>query len=260
MTPQQHLRFATDPVAFATELLGFHPDPIQATVLTSDATRGIICCSRQWGKSTTTALKAAHLAYFRPNTDVLVAGPTGRQSGELVRKATFFLSRLGIRDRGDGLNSISQLLPNGSRIIGLPGKNEGNICGYSAPALILIDEARHVKDALYYSLLPMLATCNGSLWMISTPGGKQGFFYEEWVNQNNGFTRIKVTARECPRIPSAFLDAEYRRVPSRSFEQEYMCVFHGVEDALFSEEDLAAALDPSVEPFNIGPYKEAWFR
>jgi hypothetical protein len=248
MNSPRHLRYLTDPVAFAVELLGFHPDPHQAAILASSARRGIILCTRQWGKSTITALKAAHMAYFNDKTDVLVAAKTARQSGELVRKAQDFLAQLGVKRRGDGLNSISQLLPNGSRIIGLPGEKEANIRGYSAPGLILIDEARFVSDELYYALLPMLATNDGALWMISTAGGKQGFFYEQWINQANGFERYTVTAYDCPRIGRAFLDNQYQSIPTHVFEREYLCAFHGAENALFSDDDLAAAIDPALEP------------
>ena len=63
---------------------------------------------------------------------------------------------LGIRPRGDGDNAISLQLPNGSRIVGLPGK-EATVRGFSAVSLLLIDEAARVEDAMYKALRPMLA-------------------------------------------------------------------------------------------------------
>ena len=48
-----------------------------------------------------------------------------------------------------GSFSLSSL-PNGSRIVGLPGK-EANIRGYSAN-LLIIDEASRVPDDLYKAL------------------------------------------------------------------------------------------------------------
>jgi hypothetical protein len=35
---------------------------------------------------------------------------------------------------------------------------------------------------MYYALRPMLAVSNGALWLMSTPRGTRGFFYEEWTN------------------------------------------------------------------------------
>ena len=52
------LRHALDPVAFARERLGFHPDPKQALVLASRSKQVILNCTRQWGKSTITAARA----------------------------------------------------------------------------------------------------------------------------------------------------------------------------------------------------------
>ena len=40
------------------------------------AKRGILNCTRQWGKSTMAAAKAVHRAYTRPGSLVLVASPT----------------------------------------------------------------------------------------------------------------------------------------------------------------------------------------
>lgn len=62
---------------------------------------------------------------------------------------------LSIRPHGNGKNYSSLLLPNGSRIGGLPG-TEGTVRGFSSFALLLIDEAARVADPLYKALHPML--------------------------------------------------------------------------------------------------------
>ncbi len=82
-----------------------------------------------------------------------------------------------MKRRGDGDNAISLVLPNGTRIVGLPG-TEGTVRGFSAVSLLLIDEAARVQDAMYKALRPMLAVGDGDLWLMSTPYGKRGFFYE----------------------------------------------------------------------------------
>ena len=168
-----------DAVTFARERLGFEPDEQQSRMLLSGAKQGILNCTRQWGKSTTAAVKAVHRAYTRPGSLVLVASPSERQSAGLVRKAAGMLRSLKIRPRGDGDNSISLLLPNESRIVGVPGR-EGTVRGYSSVSLMLIDEAARVEEEMYRALTPMLAVGGGDLWIMSTPCGKRGFFYEAW--------------------------------------------------------------------------------
>jgi hypothetical protein len=116
----------------------------------------------QWGKSTVTAAKAVHHAIHTPGSLTLVISPSSRQSGEFLHKVAEFISQLGIQTRGDGRNEISLKLPNGSRIIGLPG-NENTIRGFSKVSLMLIDEAARVSDEIYKAVRPMLAVGNGDL-------------------------------------------------------------------------------------------------
>jgi hypothetical protein len=198
---------ASDAVEFARTRLKFEPDERQSEVLLSNAKRGILNCTRQWGKSTIAAAMAVYRAYMRAKSVVLVASPTNRQSAELIRKAAEMVVRLGIRPRGDGDNETSLLLPNGSRIVGLPGI-EGTVRGFSAVSLLLIDEAARVEDAMYKALRPMLAVGEGDLWLMSTPRGKRGFFYECWAHGGPEWFRVGVPATECARISRAFLEGE----------------------------------------------------
>src|SRR5271154_3055313 len=91
-----------DAVEFARRRLKFEPDERQVEVLRSRAKRGILNCTRQWGKSTIAAAKAVHRAYTQEKSLVLVASPTDRQSGEFIRKARDMVITLGIAPRGDG--------------------------------------------------------------------------------------------------------------------------------------------------------------
>ncbi|MCC6536002.1 MAG: hypothetical protein IT162_00525 [Bryobacterales bacterium] len=215
-----------DLVAFARERLNFQPNPAQLRALDLHVRQGILNCSRQWGKSTTVSVRAVHHAFYTPGSLTVVASPTGRQSAEFVRKAGTFLRQLGIRPRGDGDNEISLLLPNESRIIGLPGDAD-NIRGFSSVGLLLIDEASRVPDELYHALSPMTAAHpNPSIWLLSTPNGRQGFFYEEWQKGEAAeWTRISSPVTECPHITPRHLDRERNRMPDAMFRQEYLCEF-----------------------------------
>src|SRR4051812_30543803 len=149
-----------------------------------------------------------------------------------MRKAEGFVKRLGIRPKGDGENEMSVELPNGSRIIGLPG-TEATIRGFSAVQLLLVDEAARVSDDLYMAVRPMLATSNGALWLMSTPAGKSGFFYEAWTGGSAEWDRFSVPATECPRISPRFLEEERRTMADRCFRQEYLCEFTDNESGVF---------------------------
>ena len=244
-----------DPVEFAQHKLGITPDAMQRLVLDPAPRRGILNCCRQWGESTLTAVKAVHNALYAPGSLTLVLSPTERQSGEFVRKASHFVSKLGIRPRGDGDNAVSLLFPNGSRIVGLPG-TEATIRGFSAVSLLLIDEASRVPDDLYKAIRPMLAVGGGALWLMSTPFGRRGFFYEAWTGGSGDWLRIKATGPECERIPRSFLDEERKEIGDRWFRQEYLCEFVASEGMLF-DMDLVTSRFTDCEPLfpgGVWPY------
>jgi len=185
---------------------------------------------------------------------VLVASPSARQSAELVEKARDMLATLEIAAHGDGHNEISLALPNGSRIIGLP-ENAGKIRGFSAVSLMLIDEAAQVEDATYKALRPMLAVSEGDLWLMSTPYGKRGFFYECWEHGGEEWARFCVKATECPRISADFLEEERREMGAAWFGQEYMAEFIDNGESVFGRDLVENALDADVEPIWPGPGK-----
>jgi hypothetical protein len=244
------LIFEKDPVRFAQIHLDFHPDEKQAALLANPVHRGLLNCTRQWGKSTVTAAKAVHHAIHTPGSLTLVISPSSRQSGEFLHKVAEFISQLGIQTRGDGRNDISLKLPNGSRIIGLPG-NENTIRGFSKVSLMLIDEAARVSDEIYKTVRPMLAVGNGDLLMMSTPNGKRGFFHHEWAYGGDRWQRIEVRATECPRIPADFLQEERETLGDSYFRQEYLCEFNEIEGALFTEEMIQRAFRHDVKPLDI---------
>ncbi len=243
----RYLIEAEDPVEFGRRRLGFEPDARQAEVLRCGANQVLLNCSRQWGKSTVTALMAVHRTWFHPKSLVLVTGPCERQAAEFVRKAAEFVALLGVKPRGDGQNRRSILLPNGSRIVGVPS-GEAKVRGFSKVALLVIDEAARASDELYRAMRPVLAVSGGDLWLMSTPNGKRGFFWEEWTKGGAEWTRVSVPATECPRISKEFLEKERRDRSDEWVRQEYMCEFVQDCKGLFDMDLVDAAFTDDFEP------------
>jgi hypothetical protein len=234
-----------DPLAVMTRA-GLTPDDWQRQVLEADAERMLLLCGRQCGKSFVSAALALRTALLRPRSPVLLLSPSLRQSGELFRKILNLFNAL---DRPVAVRAESALrveFANGSRILLLPGK-ENTIRGFSDVALLVIDEAARVPDALYYSVRPMLAVSQGRLVALSTPFGKRGFFYEEW-HGGGDWRRVRINADQCPRIPREFLAEERRALGERYYRQEYQTSFEDTIDAVFADEDIQAALCDDVQP------------
>ena len=83
--------------------------------------------------------------------------------------------------------------------------------------------------------------------MLSTPFGKRGVFYEEWTG-GSAWERYTVTAAECPRIPSEFLEEERETLGSWWFAQEYECRFMDTLDQVFATEIIHKAITDEVAP------------
>ncbi|MBF0622901.1 MAG: hypothetical protein HQL54_13350 [Magnetococcales bacterium] len=241
------LRYSLDSVTFARERLGFEPDPWQQKAMRSPAKRILLNCSRQSGKSTSTAIIALHTAIYRPRSLCLMVSPSERQSKELFKKVKGFFAELDHQPKLDEDSKLGFALANGSRVLSLPSSPD-TIRGFSAVDLLIEDEAAFCQDSLYRSIRPMLAVSNGKMILMSTPRGKVGHFYEEWVNGGSEWAKIKVTAHECPRITPEFLEQEMNSLGSLWFNQEYMGVFAEREDSVFDHDTVMSAINPEIKP------------
>ncbi|MBA2520039.1 MAG: hypothetical protein H0V24_10260 [Chloroflexia bacterium] len=226
---------------------GLEPDPWQRRVLESEAPQMILLCSRQSGKSTTTAALAMHATLYRPPSLVLCLSPSQRQSVELYRKCMQLFRALGEPVAPVIQTRLELELANGSRLVALPS-GESKIRGFSGVDLLLCDEASRIPDALYQSVRPMLAVSGGQLVLLSTPFGKRGFFHHEWTEGGASWERTKITAHDCPRISAAWLAQERATIGDWWFSQEYLCSFEEAEDQLFHDHDIDAAFSDTIAP------------
>lgn len=229
------LASALDPVIFARSA-GIVADPWQADVLRSGDPRILLNCSRQSGKSTTTALLALHQATYMPGSLILLLSPSLRQSAELFRTVARQYTATGAQIPSTAESRLRLELENGSRIISLPA-SEATIRGFAGVSLLIVDEAARVEDGLYFSIRPMLATSNGRLIALSTPYGKRGWWSDAWHGSHD-WKRVQITAEQCPRIPPAFLAEEREQIGAWWFQQEYECEFLDAETQAFSTADI----------------------
>jgi hypothetical protein len=249
--PPALMRLRSDPARLLADA-GMVPDPWQAELLRSSAGRVLLLCSRQAGKSQTAAALALREALLQPGSLVLLLSPTLRQSGELFKdkvKRLYYALGCPVPTRQE--SALTMELVNGSRIISLPG-DEGTVRGYSGARLLILDEAARIADELYQSVRPMLATSRGKLVALSTPWGKRGWFYKEWI-EPGPWKRVKITAEQCRRITAEFLAEDRQHLGERWYRQEYECDFAEMLGSVFREEDIAQARSQSI-PSIFGDY------
>lgn len=240
------LRMALDPAALFRAAVGA-PDDWQTAMLRLPARQLILNCSRQSGKSTTTAVLALHSALYHPGALILILAPSQRQAVELYRKVKGFAAAMGVPSQAvERQTGLTLELAGGARIVALPGK-EQTIRGFSAVSLLIVDEAARVPDDLYHAIRPMLAVSQGRIALLSTPFGQRGFFYEAWRSSAD-WQRFEVPASACPRIDPAFLAAERQALGDWWYRQEYECRFSDTNDQIFSTLDIQAAVAPDLAP------------
>lgn len=262
---------------------GMEPDAWQTQMLTCPARQQLWLAHRQFGKSSCVAALAWEQACTVPGSLTLLISRSQRQASELFRKVKQFVhSTPGARLIRD--TELSLETPTGSRIVSLPASPD-TVVGYTAPTLIITDEAARVPDALYYALRPMLAMSRGRLIALSTPWGQRGWFYEAWAGiaredapmdahtaqrlladlgmaipetlvgpgQEGAFAweRIQVAAPDNPRIHPFFLANERRSVPDLIFRSEWLVEFVAASGTVFDYTDLQAMLSEDLTPLWI---------
>lgn len=243
------LRHALDPVAWAAETIGFHCDKWQADFMRSNAPQSLCRVSRQAGKSQSTSIMACHVAIFEPGSLILLISPTLRQASELLLKVRTVLRHrsLNVKLAQDAATSVE--LANGSRVVSLPSSPDA-IRGYSAPRMVVEDEAAFVTDDVHLALRPMLATSkNGRFILLSTPAGKAGHFYE--AAHSPHWEKFKVTAHDIPRIDKDWLERERYEHGDLYYQREFMVEFSDSEFQFFGSDLIEAAFNCDAEPLKL---------
>lgn len=189
----------------------------QEAVLDDTGQFVIIDGARQSGKSTVVVKPAAHSARFFPGSLTVILAATESQAVEDMIKTKAFISLdpffPEIKRSSDSLLELS----NGSRIIVVPA-TEKSARGFSqydqGPRLIIVDEGSRVEELVYTSgVLPMLTdNPDASLFVISTPNGRKGFFFDSM--QDTMFSRYLI------RAPWEVVDVDWQLVPAKA-EKEF---------------------------------------
>jgi hypothetical protein len=234
-----------DPTLLAQDL-GLTLDPWQRDFLHSPSKRSILCCSRQSGKSTVTAVRALHTALFNAGALVVLAAPSQSQSAELLRTIRLMHGKLESVPELIGDSVLKVEMANGSRIRALAQSESGR--GLAGAALVVFDEASRCADDLFVSLRPMIATSNGALILLSTPAGKRGTFHDLWHNSDPAWERISVAASACPRISPEFLAAERKELGEARYSEEYELAFIDSDTSAFNSSIIDNAFSKDLRP------------
>lgn len=215
-----------------------------------------LVCGRQSGKSAAASIKFGTRACENMNRKILMIAYTERQAYELFFKTLIFIEAKypNMLKKGKERPTKHEInLKNGSKIMcyaaGLAGEG---IRGFTITDLV-IDEAAAMAREVFVSCMPMLSVTGGSVDMLSTPRGKEGFFYE--CSLRDDFKKFQVSAEDCPRHKKEFLEAEKKRMTTLEYAQEYLAQFLDEFRRLISD-DLIKKVCTNKRPilFEKGDY------
>lgn len=141
-------------------------------------------------------------------------------------------------------------LSNGGKFFALPCR-EDTIRGEHGVTLLVIDEAARVPDAMFGAVTAMTMISSGRLALLTTPWGRRGFFYKEWI-EGEGWRRHRFSWHECPRIRPEFIEMERRRHGDQWVRQEYLDCADGDEflsdaEAVFDARAFEGLIDPEMQ-------------
>jgi len=149
---------------------------------------------RQAGKTSSTAVKAIHGAFYAPlysreknpkEFTILIVAPTQNQSSimfdrirTLIQESAFLAgyivkntqTEIWVRYLDD--TGVSRIITRAT------GETGSQIRGYS-PSIIIVDETAFIKESIMEALLPSGFATHARVWLTSTPFGKNNYFYKQ---------------------------------------------------------------------------------
>lgn len=282
---RRDLVYALDPARYV-ESLRFRSFPWQQAVLSSTAKRIAIDGARQSGKSTIISALPCHHAKYYPKSLSIILAPTEDQSKEDMIKVKEFISMDSSYPEVKRYASDQVELRNGSRILIIIATDKA-ARGYSAPDLIVIDEASRVPDIVYSSGVRAMLTDNrqARLIVISTPFGQQGFFWKA-MTQGKSWERYYIRSpfsvdtedsyslHEYPGGEAAFQaeqaakgikawfsprhsslqeqQEQLEEIGKQQYEQEMCGMFVEAEGMVFGYDEINAAFSSACTPLTAG--------
>jgi len=240
-------RLREKPSLFVSNVImddGEEPYEYQREIIDNQHERKCIAGGRQIGKTTMMAWMAVQEFTMYPNRHILLVAPTQRQALNFMRKLKSEIPEWVKNEDQYGLDYVSKSKlegKNGSIIEALPALEE-TIRGYTIDS-VFADEAAFIDRKIYTSVLsPMLATTDGQFVLASTAWGKEGYFYDKFV-EDDYWDSYRISSLENPDIPSRQAEEWRRDMTQMEFEREILAQFSDKKNAFFKNRDINGCLE-----------------
>ncbi|MES3017898.1 MAG: terminase family protein [Bacteroidota bacterium] len=204
--------------------------PAQVTVLADAKRFNVLCCGRRWGKTTLAeellldpdgvmaALTGNPVAYFAPTYKMLM-----EVWRTLLETCHPIIKRKSEQERRIELH--------GGGIIDFWSLDDPDSCRGRKYKRAVIDEAAkvmHLKEAWTKVIRPTLTDFKGDAWFLSTPRGKNDYFYDLFKNSElypEAWAAFQMPTISNPHIDPSEVEAARLQLDPLTFAQEYLASF-----------------------------------
>ena len=227
------------PVKFCITVLKLNPYPYQEKFLADLKKRIAVCAGRQVGKTLISASKALWFALSNPKTITIIVSKTRRQSIHMFDKVSSCVEGCDVL-KACVVRKTRTLIQfsNGSEIHALPCGPNGDTIRSKTAHLLIVDEANFVPENVITEVaMPMLATTEGTLILVSSPTNKNHYFYRALNSPE--WSKYHFKTSDNPTVTQEYLD-EMEAIGETGFRREYLGEFVDEENSYFPSQPLAA--------------------
>lgn len=196
-----------------------------------------LLCGRQSGKTAAASIKFGKRAATQKNRIILMIAEVEKQAYNLFFKTLMYLQAKYPHMISKGKDKPTKHmihLTNGSIIMCYAAGLDGSGLRTYTLTDLVIDEAAPMAREIFIATMPMLSVTGGTMDIMSTPRGAEGFFYD--CSKDDDFTHFYASAEDCPRHDQKFLEKQRSRMSKLEYAQEYLAVFLSDLKRLFSDE------------------------
>ncbi len=241
----------------------WEPHSGQLAYLQSNAKFKVLACGRRWGKTDACAVEIAAAMLGQTPCKHLILAPTADQAKLLFERSLELLEILIGKRRAKAALAVRRTpyphLRLGPHLLMARSGHLGRTLRGNEATHIVVDEAAYLPEAVINEVaMPMLATTDGKLTLISTPNGLNHFwrFYQLGVEGKHGVWSRAGPSSESPMVSSSFLAIQRELISDRAFRIEYEAKFIDSIGRVFSTAGIDGCLVcelPRVEgPYYVG--------
>lgn len=229
----------------------WQPHPGQREFLLCRKKIRVLACGRRWGKTDACAVAILDEVFGREDTRHLILAPTLDQAKLLFDRFVELFETLSSREEDSrALDDESRVRKKehkvsysphptfrfrGHTVVARSGHVGRSLRGNEATHVI-VDEAAFVPEELVTEVaMPMLATNDGRLTLISTPNGLNHFwkFFQMGLNGEHGVWSRTSPSAESPYVSAKFLKVQRELISERAFQIEYEAKFVDLVGSVF---------------------------